>query len=291
MKQVKNIVFHTAIILFIVALFILLISEIATKKSQEKIVIDKIYNLQKQGQIAIPELIKYISWRNINIRNSAIEAIAEIGEPAIPILIKQLGEDDENKLLPWSVGRTLELIGTPTVPILIEKLKDKNWHIRSLAVITLGEIGDKRALPYLQNLSKNDDSEFIRETAKEFIESIQTKRESFLLEIIKNIFIPLFILIIILLLISGVFFITGIIVGIIKKRNGMIYGGLFSFILGIFCTTYFIFYLDSAPLWFWGIPRSFSIVTTYIVVLTLSLLFGTKGGKIGSRIEIRIKET
>jgi hypothetical protein len=57
--------------------------------------------------------------------------------------------------------------GAAAVPGLIEALEDKDKHVRGVAALCLGAIGDRRALPALQECLAHDDSSTVRLYAAE----------------------------------------------------------------------------------------------------------------------------
>jgi len=95
----------------------------------------------------------------------------EIGEPAIPPLIKTLGHWD-NDVCKEATG-TLINIGRPAVPALIEMLNQENPTVRIYAANALGVIGDERAEEPLRAMLSDPDKA-VSQAASEAISAIQT---------------------------------------------------------------------------------------------------------------------
>jgi HEAT repeat protein len=84
--------------------------------------------------------------------------------PAIPFLVKLLGDEQKVELYPGAhttspgqeARKALVKIGKPAVEHLLLALQDKDWLIRSGAAWVLGEIKDKRALEPLDKLMRTD---------------------------------------------------------------------------------------------------------------------------------------
>lgn len=74
----------------------------------------------------------------------AAQALGQIGEPAIPALIKALG--DESTTVKSYAGMALGQIGEPAVPALLEALGDESLDVRSYALLALTQIGTPEAV-------------------------------------------------------------------------------------------------------------------------------------------------
>lgn len=81
------------------------------------------------------------------LRNTAVRALVEIGEPAIEPLSRALRDRDIGGQ--EGAAEALMKIGKPAVEVLIEALRDKACR-RDIVALALGEIGDIRAIPYLR---------------------------------------------------------------------------------------------------------------------------------------------
>lgn len=106
---------------------------------------------------AIEPLIKNLSSLS---GKDCLQALVNIGKPAIPYLIKAI--NSRNKYIRWKAIKALGLIGDKrTIEPLFKALDDKDEFVRMRAVEALGKIGDRRAVPTLINLL-DDDDEFVR---------------------------------------------------------------------------------------------------------------------------------
>ena len=89
------------------------------------------------------------------LRKPALNQANHPAQPAVPILIKMLGDEDENDSVHVAAARTLGRVGDVTaVPVLITSLNDRNDQVRSTAASALGEIGNsaQTAVPTLINM-------------------------------------------------------------------------------------------------------------------------------------------
>ena len=75
------------------------------------------------------------------------EAFADIGEPAVPVLVKWLVSKKED--LYSTAEDALELIGRPAVPHLCEVITTRNTDARIRVINLLGMAKDDRAIPHL----------------------------------------------------------------------------------------------------------------------------------------------
>ena len=73
------------------------------------------------------------------IRKRAVEELAQIGPPAIPLLIQDLEAAYSQPR--YSAREALSKIGPPAVPGLIEALKDERGPVRTEAALVLGDMG------------------------------------------------------------------------------------------------------------------------------------------------------
>ncbi|MCM8774366.1 MAG: HEAT repeat domain-containing protein, partial [Candidatus Omnitrophica bacterium] len=124
----------------------------------------------KIGSPAVPALIKALGDENWSVRESAAKALGEIKDPrAVPSLIKALGDGDSD--VRNSAAEALVKIGSPAVPALIEALGDGIWYVRSSAAKALGEIKDPRAVPALIKALGDKNSD-VRKSAINSLKSI-----------------------------------------------------------------------------------------------------------------------
>jgi HEAT repeat protein len=100
-------------------------------------------------------LIKSLEYEDDEIRQSAIEALGDIGEPAIESLIEVFR--GENMDMYRYAARALGEVGQPALQRLITALTDENHRVRYNAAIALGYIGDTFAINPLSSVLEDDD--------------------------------------------------------------------------------------------------------------------------------------
>lgn len=122
-----------------------------------------------QGRMKAPE------WET---RRAAVEELAQLGDPGLPVLLKHIRDDDEQVRLAIAqalgklhskaaikgllamlhddeamvvdtVSDLLAGIGNQVIPGLLHVLNSDNLNARSAAIEALGKIGDPMAVPYL----------------------------------------------------------------------------------------------------------------------------------------------
>ena len=142
---------------------------------------------------AVPILIEAMEDEDRGVRDAAVLALAETGEPAIPALGGLLRHEDWQKR--WAAAYALNSIGsTKTADQLVRALNDSDERVRDLAVaamtrlgkdaidalakaaidkeaglrhsaiLSLGAMEDAQTIPILQNALKDEDP-FVREAA------------------------------------------------------------------------------------------------------------------------------
>jgi hypothetical protein len=111
-------------------------------------------------------------------RYYAVHVFGDLKEPrAVPILIPLLKDDEVNYIVPWSLG---EIGDKRAIPPLIGTLDDKNPSMRVLAIYALEQLHAVQALPWLQTLlNDNDRSNFdglvsVADAAREAITQLKT---------------------------------------------------------------------------------------------------------------------
>jgi HEAT repeat protein len=97
-------------------------------------------------------------------KDLAIQAIKDIGEPAITPLIEALSSDGTDTWLRSDSSSILPLLGTPTVAPLIKLLDRGNKKVRYGAIEALSRIDDDRIIEQMVK-SLQDDYQFVRTTA------------------------------------------------------------------------------------------------------------------------------
>lgn len=99
----------------------------------------------------------------------AITALGQIGDPrAVGVLI----ECYRHQNLAWIAKDALARIGPPAVEPLIAALSHANPDVRFMAVRTLGELGDPRALAALDAMIENEPDETNRQLARSTLKNL-----------------------------------------------------------------------------------------------------------------------
>jgi len=119
------------------------------------------------------ELIKGLTDVDLSVMESSAEFLAEIGVPAIPVLVNAL-KDKRWSVRLCAVQGLAKIKDASVVPTLIEVLNDKSSEIRARACYELGNLKDARAIPALTNALK-DENKDVREKAAEALRTIGTK--------------------------------------------------------------------------------------------------------------------
>ncbi|MFC2011480.1 HEAT repeat domain-containing protein [Chloroflexota bacterium] len=119
------------------------------------------------------ELIKDFYSDRVEVRESATEALVEMGAPAVEPLITVL-EGEDALAQEWAAGILVE-IGTPAVEPLIAVLENGHSLVRESTTEALGKIGDARAVEPLIAVLENEDS-LARKSATEALAKIGDAR-------------------------------------------------------------------------------------------------------------------
>ncbi len=109
----------------------------------------------------IPALISMLGDENRGTSSSALDALVDRGEEAVPELIGALGSEPQiTEGATWALAR----IGTPAVPNLVEALNDSRSAVRDACVVALTEIGPQaaEAVPVLVELLLRIGTEYER---------------------------------------------------------------------------------------------------------------------------------
>jgi len=97
-----------------------------------------------------------VQLRNDEFKDDAVNALVELGEPALVRLIKALKDKDENvrKQSVLALGRIKH---TEAIDPLIDMLADSDWFTRLTAAAALEAIGDDRCRDAIKPLMKDSD--------------------------------------------------------------------------------------------------------------------------------------
>lgn len=98
--------------------------------------------------------------------------LQQIGSAAVPALIAALHHESVH--IASNAAQTLGKIGDPAaVDALLEALSDFEWALRKQAVRALGHIQDPRALPFLEAMSRYDETAAVRRAAAQALRQIR----------------------------------------------------------------------------------------------------------------------
>jgi len=107
---------------------------------------------------AVPHLVKAIADEYNIVRQWAADALGDIGDPqAIPCLFRTLTDQDEEEFVRDSAAEALANIGVPAITQLIKVLTHKNSYVRGRAALALGKIGDPEIIPELKEKLNDKD--------------------------------------------------------------------------------------------------------------------------------------
>ena len=97
-------------------------------------------------------------------RHAAREQLEEVGEPAVPLLVKALRSPNENAR--WEAAKILGKIrDVSAAPALVRALDDEKAGVRWLASTALINLGRDALVPVLRGLEHNSDSIWFRDGA------------------------------------------------------------------------------------------------------------------------------
>ncbi len=109
-----------------------------------------------------------------DIQSAAGFALSVVGnKKTIPLLNRKLKSD--RHLIKQAAFNALARVAGAEVTVRIAKMGAANSLLSMDAVWLLKEMGDERAIPYLQDIEKNHDDQFVRRYAKQAIEKIERR--------------------------------------------------------------------------------------------------------------------
>jgi HEAT repeat protein len=102
------------------------------------------------------------------VRERAVVALCEFGEPAVPLLVGAIADQDFNvrTLAVFCLGR-LGSKAKDAVPALVKTLEDRDWIVRRYAAGALGmlEVTAADAAPALARAAVEDSNSEVRQAA------------------------------------------------------------------------------------------------------------------------------
>jgi HEAT repeat protein len=124
---------------------------------------------------AVPALINIVKTDLSGARGEAVEALGKIGDPsAIEAIVSAL-RTGSNSVRHRAIMALALLPGPGVEEAMIGALADKDEEVRQTAVSALGEVGDARSLPKLEQIADNDTSSDIRAAAAAAVERVRTR--------------------------------------------------------------------------------------------------------------------
>ena len=127
--------------------------------------------LEMRKEESLDYLIDALKDENKNVRLNAAKILAFIGDSkAIHPLIEAL--EDNNKLVRREVSTAISRMGAEAVDPLIKILNNSDWRVKGAAAWSLGNMKDKKALPYLKELL-DDENGFVRTGAQNAINILE----------------------------------------------------------------------------------------------------------------------
>lgn len=135
------------------------------------------FALAEIGNPAVDLLIEATQNKDNYVRMNSAYALGLIGnEKAVPTLNKLLKDKDDTVRM--DASGALRMIASPkAVDPLIKSLKDKEWKVRENSAEALGKIGDERAIEHLSPML-NDENKNVSMKAEIALEKIKNKAES-----------------------------------------------------------------------------------------------------------------
>jgi HEAT repeat protein len=104
-------------------------------------------------------------------RHRARQALIEIGQPAVPVLVDALSGSDRNAR--WEAAKALTEIPNPAAaPVLVGALEDREFGVRWLAAEALSTIGPAVLEPLLAALIERPGSIWLRDGAHHVLKDI-----------------------------------------------------------------------------------------------------------------------
>jgi HEAT repeat protein len=144
------------------------------------------------GEGAVPDLLDALHHEDWRVRRAAIDALRRIGADPVPTLLEALQDKnpDVRSHAAWNLGQlrdqraiseltnalldpavrgwaisALSKIGSDPLPGLLQLFYRSEADTRRAIAEALGDLGDHRAIPYLQAAATDDDSPDVRQAA------------------------------------------------------------------------------------------------------------------------------
>jgi HEAT repeat protein len=152
------------------------------------------------GQKAIPDLLDALRHDDWRVRRAAIDALRRIGADPVPTLLGALQDSnpDVRTHAAWTLGQlrdkraipgltnalldqavrgwaisALSKVGSDPLPGLLQLFYQSEAEVRRAIVEALGDLGDHRAIPYLQAAATDDEAPSVRQAAVDALTLIE----------------------------------------------------------------------------------------------------------------------
>ncbi|NWF76283.1 MAG: HEAT repeat domain-containing protein [Nitrospirae bacterium] len=151
--------------------------------SAEKLKVETIIALGKIGDArAVEPLIQIINGKQVRLKESAMNALSEIGEPAVDSLISIIKSQNNftakiNAVIILGNIKSTKAVEPIINTLLLDAYDNKSWMFRAEAIRALAKIGDQRAIEPL-NIMLNDYVSYIRDLAQWAIKEIKIKSKT-----------------------------------------------------------------------------------------------------------------
>ena len=109
---------------------------------------------------------------HFDVCRASAEALAAMGAPALPVLLKAL-RHPEAWLRQQAVIGLAKSRSAQVVPALLSSLSDENREVRKQIIQSLGELHDPRALSPLQEIASSRTDREMAALARQALEHIQ----------------------------------------------------------------------------------------------------------------------
>lgn len=122
----------------------------------------------------IDDLIKQLGHQEEEMRVEAAEKLTEIGGPRVQKQFREMLKSESPERRQVAVVGLLQVSeGDADVELVRGRLKDEGSMVRWSAALALGQTGRAEVVPWLEELSKSDQSELVREAATDAVAKLR----------------------------------------------------------------------------------------------------------------------
>lgn len=111
------------------------------------------------------------------VREAAIFSLGSFGTPRAHTLVRTGLADDNDRVRAAAIQSAGRQRNADAVEPLLQFLTDVRPDVRAAAVESLGRIGDRRAVVPLVDVLKNDEDEYVQESAKRWLAGLRVNEE------------------------------------------------------------------------------------------------------------------